>query len=249
MQATERAWGARGFRHMIDWKIQSRARACQACARPFVEKQLYYTLLLDKRNILERSDVCAACWEAQYAEGAHDRKGFLSFWHGVYNAPTPPPAEAIRKESAETLLRKLVQSADPAHGPACFILAVMLERKRILRVKAQTTLDGRRQIVYEHPREGDLFQITDPNLQLQQLEAVQRQVADLLEHGLPDSGENPPQSAPVLAATEAAEDQESETVSESAPEPAPDLASVNPVEPGPEATPGAVVDQTPPPPA
>ena len=219
---------------MIDWKIQSRARACQACARPFVEKQLYYTLLLDKRNILERSDVCAACWEAQYAEGAHDRKGFLSFWHGVFNAPTPPPAEAIRKESAETLLRKLLQSGDPAHGPACFILAVMLERKRILRVKAQSTIEGRRQIVYEHPKEGDLFQITDPNLQLQQLEAVQRQVADLLEHGLPDSEENAPQSVPVPASTETDEGQESETVSESAAESgseaAPESASKNDAE-------------------
>ena len=249
MQTTGRAWGARGFRHMIDWKIQSRARACQACARPFVEKQLYYTLLLDKRNILERSDVCAACWEAQYAEGAHDRKGFLSFWHGVYNAPTPPPAEAIRKESAETLLRKLVQSGDPVHGPACFILAVMLERKRILRVKAQTTLDGRRQIVYEHPKDGDLFQITDPNLQLQQLEAVQRQVADLLEHGLPDSSEISPESAPAPASAEATEDQESETAPESAPETTPDAAPETPVGQTPESVPEPAVEPIPPPPA
>lgn len=195
MLETEHARIAGGFRHMIDWKIQSRARACQACARPFVEKQPYYTLLLDKRNLLERLDVCAGCWEAQYADGAHDRKGFMSFWQGTFSAPVMAPPEAIRKESAETLLRKLAQSNDPAHGPACFILAVMLERKRILRVKAQTMVEGRRQLIYEHPKEGDLFQITDPNLQLQQLEAVQRQVADLLEHGLPDSSEPAPEAA------------------------------------------------------
>jgi hypothetical protein len=243
MRTTKRAWGARGFRHMIDWKIQSRARACQACARPFVEKQLYYTLLLDKRNILERLDVCAACWEAQYADGAHDRKGFLSFWHGVYNAPTPPPAEAIRKESAETLLRKLVQSGDPAYGPACFILAVMLERKRILRVKAQATLDGRRQIVYEHPKEGDLFQITDPNLQLQQLEVIQRQVADLLEHGLPDSGEIPPAAAVEQTPSEAPSDQTPATAPDAADQQTP-AATVGQA---PEVAPETAVAQTPPP--
>lgn len=213
---------------MIDWKIQSRARVCQACARPFVEKQVYYTLLLDKRNLLERLDVCAPCWEAQYAEGAHDRKGFLSFWQGVFNAPVSAPPEAIRKESAETLLRKLVETGDVSHGPACFILAVMLERKRILRVKAQTTVNGCRQIVYEHPKEGDIFQITDPNLQLQQLEVVQRQVADLLEHGLPDGGINPPQpasSAPEDAnpgpdGTQEPANADSESVVESTPPPA-----------------------------
>jgi hypothetical protein len=236
---------------MIDWKIQSRARVCQACARPFAEKQPYYTLLLDKRNTLERLDVCAACWEAQYAGGAHDRKGFLSFWQGVFNAPTPPPAEAIRKESAETLLRKLVQSGDPAHGPACFILAVMLERKRILRVKAQTTLDGRRQIVYEHPREGDLFQITDPNLQLQQLEAVQRQVADLLEHGLPDAIENPPEAAveqtPADAPVDPASDATSVLPEEPAREPAHATEAGQTSETVPEAATGTAVSQTPPP--
>lgn len=226
MEENECAQGANSGGDMIDWKIQSRARACQACARPFVEKQPYYTLLLDKRNLLQRLDVCGGCWEAQYADGAHDRKGFLSFWQGVYNAPTPPPVEAIRKESAETLLRKLVETGDVAHGPACFILAVMLERKRILRVKAQMTVNGCRQIVYEHPKEGDIFQITDPNLQLQQLEVVQRQVADLLEHGLPEGGLNSPQTAsntpeeansgPEAAANPTAE-ADSETAVESTP--------------------------------
>lgn len=208
---------------MIDWKIQSRARACQACAQPFAEKQPYYTLLLDKRNTLERLDVCAACWEAKYARDAHARKDFLSFWQGVYNAPTAAPAEAIRKESAETLLRKLVQSGNPHYGPACFILAVMLERKRVLRVKAQTTQEGHRQLVYEHPKEGDLFQVTDPNLQLGQLEAVQRQVADLLEHGLPDSEMTAPQAAetPVNTGAEPASTAAPETASEVSPEPAP----------------------------
>ena len=38
--------------------------------------------------------------------------------------------------------------------------------------------------IYEQPKTGDLFTITDPDLQLDQLDAVQHQVAQLLEHGL-----------------------------------------------------------------
>ena len=79
---------------------------------------------------------------------------------------------------------------------ASYILAVMLERKRILRVKDQIKTDGQRIFVYEHPKTGDVFTIPDPDLQLNQLETVQRDVADLLEHGLPsDTPSSPPQQA------------------------------------------------------
>jgi hypothetical protein len=38
--------------------------------------------------------------------------------------------------------------------------------------------------VYEQPKTGDIFTIADPNLRLNQLEEVQRDVAMLLEQGL-----------------------------------------------------------------
>jgi hypothetical protein len=102
----------------------------------------------------------------------------------------PPVTEAIQKDTAETILRKLVEQNDPQHAPAAYILAVMLERKRLLKVKEQLQRDGRRVFVYEHPKTGDIFTIADPDLHLNQLEAVQRDVAQLLEHGL-----NPPATA------------------------------------------------------
>jgi hypothetical protein len=37
--------------------------------------------------------------------------------------------------------------------------------------------------LYEHTANGDLLTITDPDLQLHQLEVVQREVADLMANG------------------------------------------------------------------
>jgi hypothetical protein len=54
--------------------------------------------------------------------------------------------------------------------------------------------------IYEHAKTGDIFTIADPNLQLNQLEEVQRDTANLLAHGL-----NPPVPGPEPAvAVEAA---------------------------------------------
>ncbi len=170
---------------MNDWNIQSRAHQCQACGRSFVQKQVYHTLLLDEKQDYLRLDVCEPCWSSQHSEGARDRKGFVSHWQGVYEVPPATSPDPIQKETAESLLRKLVAQNDPRYAAAAYILAVMLERKRLLKIKEQIQEQGRRVFIYEHPASGDVFTIPDPRLQLNQLEQVQRDVADLLEHGLP----------------------------------------------------------------
>jgi len=178
---------------MNEWNIQSRAHACQACEKHFTDQQPYHTVLFDVRAEIRRLDLCEPCWKAEH-DGARDRKGFISHWQGVYEAPPAARPDPIQKESAESLLRKLIEVNDPKFAAASFILAVMLERKRILKVKEQLQREGGRVFVYEQPKTGDVFTIPDPALQLNQLEAVQRDVAALLEHGL-----NPPTEAQAAA--------------------------------------------------
>ena len=189
---------ADGIGFMHEWNIQSRAHACQACGRAFADKQPYHTALFDLRSEIQRMDLCEACWKGE-GDGARDRKGFISHWQGVYEAPPPAPPEAIQKENAESLLRKLIELDDLKYAAARFILAVMLERKRILKVKEQVQRETGRVFAYEHSKTGDLFTIPDPNLQLNQLEAVQRDVAQLLEHGLQPAAAEAPATVPVGA--------------------------------------------------
>jgi hypothetical protein len=86
----------------------------------------------------------------------------------------------------------------------------MLERKRVLKIREQIRQEGRRIFVYELPRSGEIFTIRDPDLKLDQLEQVQRDVARLLEVGLPVEAsptEEPfvPEVAPSLEAAESVE--------------------------------------------
>src|SRR5688500_11100773 len=173
----------------MEWNIQARAHACQSCKSPFADKETFHTLLFDQKGGYERLDVCQKCWQEQYSQGATERKGFVSHWQTVYTVPPAAPPDPIQRENAESLLRKLMEKNDPKYGPALYILSAMLERKRIIKVKTQLSRDGQRVFMYEDPKTGDLFQITDPNLQLQQLESVQHEVLALLQNGLPE--ENP----------------------------------------------------------
>jgi hypothetical protein len=189
---------------MNEWNIQSRAHACTACEQSFTDRQAYHTALSEERSEFHRKDFCEPCWQGDAGHAARDAKGFISHWQGVYEAP-PPPTEVVPKENAESLLRKLIAANDEAHGPAAYILAVMLERKRLLKVKEQIKREGQRIFIYEQPKTGDVFTITDPNLQLNQLEAVQRDVAQLLEHGFnPGATANESTPTPVTEAEPAA---------------------------------------------
>ena len=180
---------------MDNWNIQSRAAACQTCSQPFADKQIYHTLLFDVPPDLRRSDICETCWQKQNTGDTRSRTGFISHWQGIYESPVV--SDPIQKETAETLLRKLIEQNDPRYAPAGYILAVMLERKRILKVKEQVVRDGTRVFIYEQPATGDVFAIADPHLRLDQLEEVQRDIAALLEHGLNPAAANETPSQPA----------------------------------------------------
>jgi hypothetical protein len=186
---------------MMDWNIQARAQTCHVCGRPFVDGEVYHTALFDEKSVYLRQDLCTGCWSGRSDGDGGRGTGWVSQWQGVFEAPKPQP-ELIRKETAETLLRKLIERGDPEHTAAVFILGVMLERKRLLKVKDQIRQEGRRHIVYEHVKSGDVFTIEDPALSLDQLDGVQRDVASLLEHGAPDDLESSPTGSMTGLSTE-----------------------------------------------
>ncbi|MDD5679161.1 MAG: hypothetical protein PHW60_14400 [Kiritimatiellae bacterium] len=159
-----------------DWDIKPRTAACGKCQQPFADHQEYVSRLTYGPEGYVRLDCCAACWsEADRAPQA------VSVWHGVFEMPPPAPPEPLKKETAESLLRALVEKNDPANGNVMFILAVMLERRRLLVERdVRKEAVGKLVRIYEHRKTGDTFIITDPQLRLDQIEHVQTEVMAML---------------------------------------------------------------------
>ena len=178
----------------MDWHFRSRSHQCNECEAAFEDEQPYHTILFRGMESLERRDICPGCWTKNHKAEPGKLGGYISHWQGVYEGPTPPPPEAIQKDNAETLLKKMIEQNDPEHTEACFILAVMLERKRVIKNKDQVRQpDGKRMLIYEHTKNGDVFTILDPALKLTDLGQVQAKVAELLEHGLNPQTETLPE--------------------------------------------------------
>lgn len=162
-----------------EWSIQSRANCCAVTGAEFQDGDYFYTLLFEDGHGLRREDISEAAWKER-----NDNQLPYSFWRSKYEAPPPPAPEAITKHTAEDLLRRYMEENSPQHAAARYLLAVMLERKRILKeVEAKQTGDGVLTRIYEHTKSGEVFVVPDPQLRLDQIEQVQNEVASLLGPG------------------------------------------------------------------
>ena len=100
---------------------------------------------------------------------------------GHLKTPLQEPDHRVRKETAENLLRDLIEQGDPARRNAIYILAVMLERQRVfVEREVRTADDGTRLVVYEHKKTAETFAITDPQLKLSEIDPVQQEIMTLL---------------------------------------------------------------------
>lgn len=159
-----------------DWDIKPRSDACKACSTAFVDRQPLLSALTFGDEGYTRCDYCESCWGRE----AEDVRAF-SVWRSVFLVPPPPPEEPLKKETAESLLRRLMEGNDEQHTNVIFILAVMLERKRTLVEKdVRNDDEGCLIRVYEHRKSGETFLVPDPRLQLDEIEAVQEQVIEML---------------------------------------------------------------------
>jgi hypothetical protein len=157
-----------------EWTIKHRSDVCTATNRPFAEGEYFYTLLFREPDGFRREDLSEQAWTAR-----NENIRPFSFWRSRFEPAPPTPPDPLGKETAEQLFRRLI--ASPESPPnACYVLAVMLERKRVLKqIRTEPGADGRI-LVYEHPDTGDVFLVRDPELRLDELESVQTEVANLL---------------------------------------------------------------------
>ncbi len=159
-----------------DWTIQSRSHACSSTGRAFAEAEFFYTLLFDEVTGFRREDWSEEAFRARPAEAAAP----FSYGRTKFVPPAPPPPEALGKQTAEDLLRRYMDEHTPQHTNARYLLAVMLERKRLLKEVEVKKEDGRITRIYEHPKTGEVFIVPDPGLRLDQLAALQVELSALL---------------------------------------------------------------------
>jgi hypothetical protein len=161
------------------WHIRTRSHSCVQSGKHFVDDEMIVAALFPdpESSGWLRRDFSMEGWKNRAEVG----EGCFSHWKTVYKAPVVHEKVGVTKESPIGLLRRLVMEEEEHTDKIRFILAVMLERQKVLVETDTQAVPSGILRVYEHRKEGDVFLIRDPNVSLDQVEEVQREVMDLLE--------------------------------------------------------------------
>ena len=161
------------------WHIRSRGRECAATGRPFAPGEPIMTALFPdpETSGYLRRDYCVDAWKAR---GTEEETPFSS-WKTRFEPPGGGQAPPPEKEDPEEILRRLVEEDADHTENTRYILAVMLERRKILvETDTQRTPSGILRI-YENRKSGEVYIVKDPNVPLDQVDALQQEVVEFLE--------------------------------------------------------------------
>ena len=125
-----------------EWNIRSRGHFCSICQKPLVDHAPVISALRETPEGYERFDCHPECWKT----AERDWEPF-SQWDGVYFAPVKvEKKEALKKEDAGELLRKLMTLDDPAplyHSAECLVALERLpEAAEALELAVSLCADG-----------------------------------------------------------------------------------------------------------
>ncbi len=169
-----------------EWNVRAPEGVCHACHRELADGESFNSqLIFVTGQGYARRDFCAQC--APASDGT-----VVSSWRTQFHAAPPAAEPPLKRETAESLLRQLVENPQPQDANLIYVLAVMLERQRLLVERdVQVMDDGARRRVYEHRKTGEIWIISDPGLRLSDLEHVQAEVVARLGGGAPVTGGEP----------------------------------------------------------
>ena len=105
-----------GRENIENWSVRKCSTVCDQCEKEFADRESIFSRLSFEKGEYVRGDYCEACW-------SNSEPG-LSSWKTQYLLPPPPEEEALKKENAESLLRKLMAKENEEDLNAIFILTV-----------------------------------------------------------------------------------------------------------------------------
>jgi len=166
-----------------NWHIRSRSHQCSLSGRTFEEGESFYTAIYfdPETSGYMRRDIGLDSWKQELSE-----RQPIASWKSVYSPQiTEERPEVATKENAMSLLQRFIEEDEQRTENARYILALMLERKRILTPTASKETESGRMLFYEAKKTGEVFMVRDPELRLDELALLQDEVAFLLGFGGP----------------------------------------------------------------
>jgi len=163
---------------MLDYEIQRCSRRCSATDRELRDGETCYSVLLAEGGQVVRRDFSAEAWPAP-PENA------LGWWKSTVVDPNAGRPHWAPNDVMLSYFERL--SEDPTAEDARYVLALLLVRRRVLRVEGrEQDLAGKDTLVLYCGRNESQYRVTELLPAPERAAAIQQQLADLLQTSGPE---------------------------------------------------------------
>lgn len=178
-----------------DWSMPHRTESCASCGRGFEIGETFRAFLYEAEAGYERRDYCAGCVPP-------DAVTPLGTWKTRRPQPSVSRARQFDREVTCSFFERLEDPQSPQQLQLRFVLALLLWRKKILKLERTLEAGGREIWEFHAPRNDVLHRVERPTLDEEQLEELSTQ----LEHLLAGEADNMSDVSTSLATEEPSAD-------------------------------------------
>ena len=164
-----------------EWKIRKPEYKCHRSGRLLAAGEAYVTCLyeedIDGNPALVRRDFAADQWPGEADTG------LFSHWKAKVPADLKKKA-VLDLPLLENLFFRLSEEKDPQKIGFCYLIALLLMRKRVLKFEDSYAEGGAGFMVLRHVQEKRNYTIHDPKLSAENIEALRGELEQLLQSDL-----------------------------------------------------------------
>jgi hypothetical protein len=157
----------------LHFPIQESTRRCARTGRELQPGEICYSVLYERDGQWIREDYSAEAWQGPPA-------GAFCFWRGRVPPPDRPRKLVLNAEALWDCFLQLTDRSDPQSLQMRYVLALLLIRRRRLRLEGVDWRDGAEILRLRCPRTRQEYEVINPGLPDADLERVQQHIHHLL---------------------------------------------------------------------
>lgn len=117
-----------------EYRIERLTQGCAGCGREFQVEEEFHSSIQNTGECFQRQDFCASCFTEERIANSFSR------WKTRILKPDRPQAARLDLVRIRDFLEKLIQSEDPRHQEMSYVLALILMRKKKLKIADEASL-------------------------------------------------------------------------------------------------------------
>jgi hypothetical protein len=160
----------------MDWKIEKSTFTCFSCRKAMAEAEPYFSALFPYGAAFQRRDFCLACWPVPEEP--------FSFWKTA--VPRKEEKKKVDRRAIMDFFERLYAAEDPipARARLLYLFALILLRKKVLKLVDVSTEGGGEVLACERVGTGERFIVPNPGIADSEIEGLREEMSRVFEMAL-----------------------------------------------------------------